>query len=91
MNQIQELRRQGLRISEIAAITGHDRKTIRKYLKKPWREPKAAKRRRRRSKLDPFRSYIEERLHAGVSPGPTFPALSCPSGASARWVGRRHP
>jgi len=66
VNQIRELHRQGLCISEIAAITDHDRKTIRKYLRKPWREPKAAKRRRRPSKLDAHKAYIEQRLNDGV-------------------------
>ena len=53
-------------LREIAAITGHDRKTIRKYLKRPWRKPKAAKRPGRPSKLDPHKAYIEQRLQAGV-------------------------
>jgi transposase len=66
VNQIRELHRQGLCISEIAAVTGHDRKTIRKYVKKPWREPRAAKRPRRPSTLDPYKAYIEERLKEGV-------------------------
>jgi transposase len=66
VNQIRELYRQGLRISEIAPISGHDRKTIRKYVKKPWREPRAATRAARPSKLDPYKAYIEERLNDGV-------------------------
>jgi transposase len=63
VDQIRELRRQGLCISEIAVVTGHDRKTIRKYLRQPWRR---LKRRRRGSKLDAFQPYIEGRLRAGV-------------------------
>jgi len=64
VNQIRELYRQGLCISEIAVMTGYDRKSIRKYLSKPWREPWAAKRRRRRpSKLDTHKAYIEQRLN----------------------------
>ena len=66
VNQIRELRRQGVRISEIAAIAGHDRKTIRNYLEKPWREAKAARRPRCPSKLDAYKAYIEERLRDGV-------------------------
>ena len=49
-------------LREIAAITGHDRETIRKYLKKPRREPRAAGRAPRPSKLDPYKAYIEGRL-----------------------------
>ena len=63
VDQIRELRQQGLCISEIGTVTGHDRKTVRKYLDQPWRP---LQRRRRPSKLDPFRPYIEERLTAGV-------------------------
>ena len=66
MNQIRALHQQGLCTSEIAIMTGHDRKTIRKYLKRPWREPRAAKRRRRGSKLDRHNAYIEGRLREGV-------------------------
>lgn len=32
VNEIQELRRQGLSITQIGTLTGFDRKTIRKYL-----------------------------------------------------------
>lgn len=52
--------KQGLSISEIARQTGHDRKTIRKYLataqKPPYQKPDKI------SKLEPYKSYIERRL-----------------------------
>ena len=35
MNEIQELKRQGLSISQIAAHTGCNRRTVRKYLTQP--------------------------------------------------------
>lgn len=52
--------KQGLSVSEIARQTGHDRKTIRKYLSAE-EKPKygAAK---RSSKLDPYKDYITDRL-----------------------------
>jgi transposase len=32
VNQIEEMRRQGLSVTAIAEVTGFDRKTVRKYL-----------------------------------------------------------
>jgi transposase len=52
--------KQGLSVSEIARQTGHDRKTIRKYLttsQKPQYQSAG-----RISKLEPYKSYIEQRL-----------------------------
>ena len=63
---MEELRRQGISIQAISELTGHDRKTIRKYLNQPGQVPKYGPRKPRASKLDPFRPYIEERLKAGV-------------------------
>jgi len=65
VNEIQELRRQGLSITQIGTLTGFDRKTIRKYLGDPKR-PRYGPRPRRGSQLEPFQSYIHERLAAGV-------------------------
>jgi transposase len=65
VNNICELKRQGLSISRISEITGFDRKTIRKYLREtgtPVYGPRAP----RRSILDPFQSFIEGKLKAGV-------------------------
>jgi transposase/transposase-like protein len=62
---LQELKRQGLSISQIGALTGFDTKTIRRYLREsqtPTYGPRSA----RPSKLDPYKPYIEERLKIGV-------------------------
>lgn len=64
MNHIEELRRQGLSICAIAAMTGFDRKTVRRYLVDPERQPRYGPRPKRRSALDEFAGYIEERLSA---------------------------
>ena len=66
MHEIEELKRQGLSIKAISKLTGCDRKTIRKYLAEPNAAPIYGPREPRRSKLDAFKSYIEERLKAGV-------------------------
>jgi transposase len=65
VNDIQELKRQGLTISQISAITGFSRPTIRKYLANP-NTPRYGPREARPSKLDPFKPYLGERLAAGV-------------------------
>ena len=65
VNEIQELRRQGLSITQIGTLTGFDRKTIRKYLGHPQR-PRYGPRLRRGSQLEPFHAHIDERLAAGV-------------------------
>jgi transposase len=65
LNNISELKRQGLSISRISEITTFDRKTIRKYLLEtdtPIYGPRAP----RPTMLDPFRPFIRERLAAGV-------------------------
>jgi transposase len=86
VQDIRQLHQQGLCISEIAVMTGHDRKTIRKYLKKPWREPKAARRRRRRSKLDAHKAYIEERLREGVWNAAVLLRELCERGYTGRYT-----
>lgn len=65
VNEITELRRQGLSITGISTLTGYDRKTIRKYLRTP-KLPRYGPRRKRGSQLEPFSAYIQERLSAGV-------------------------
>lgn len=69
VKELQELKRQGLAISQISSITGFDRKTVRKYLGEVAAAeavPRYGPRPKRGSKLEPFHSYIEERLSAGV-------------------------
>ncbi|AKB33652.1 Mobile element protein [Methanosarcina siciliae HI350] len=61
---IRDLYSQGLNISKIAEKTGFDRKTVRKYLQlKTLPEPQ--KRPGRKSKLDPYKPYIPEKLNEG--------------------------
>ena len=65
MNNICELKRQGLSISRISEITDFDRKTIRKYLQDtstPVYGPRAP----RKSILDPYKLFIEDKLKTGV-------------------------
>jgi transposase len=66
VHEIQQLKRQGLSVSAISALTGYDRKTIRKYLTESAAIPRYGPREARPSKLDPYRPYLEERLAAGV-------------------------
>lgn len=66
VRDIQELQRQGLSVSAIAAVTGYDRKTIRKYLTEAAPVPTYGPRAPRASKLDPYREFLERRLQAGV-------------------------
>lgn len=66
MQDIHELKRQGLSVSAINALTGFDRKTVRKYLEAPSQAPQYGPRAPRPRKLDPFRPYLTERLRAGV-------------------------
>ncbi len=66
MSEIAELKRQGLSIQAINALTGFDRKTVRKYLLKPDGIPAYRPRPKEPGKLDPFKPYLQERLQAGV-------------------------
>jgi transposase len=66
VSDITELKRQGLSIQAISALTGFDRKTIRKYLKEPAGRPVYQPRPEAESKLDSFKPYLSERLKAGV-------------------------
>jgi len=65
VEEIIELKRQGLSVSAISELTGNDRKTIRKYLKRPAM-PVYGPRRLRPSKLDGFKPFLQERVQAGV-------------------------
>ncbi|MGH9628543.1 MAG: IS21 family transposase, partial [Bryobacteraceae bacterium] len=66
MEEINELKREGLSIQAISQLTGFDRKTIRKYLLKPAGRPVYSPRPVPVSKLEPFQPYLRERLQAGV-------------------------
>lgn len=65
MFEILLLKRSGLDISQIAAITGFNRRTIRKYLAHPD-TPRYPARAPRPTKLDPFHPYLNQRLALGV-------------------------
>ena len=70
VNEIQELKRQGLSISQIGALTGFNRRTVRRYLTEsavaaepvPVYGPRAE----RGSKLDAYKAYLDQRLQSGV-------------------------
>lgn len=66
VQDIEELKRQGLSIRAISGLTGYDRKTIRKYLIQPESAPAYGPRPAAPSKLDAFKPYLDERLKAGV-------------------------
>lgn len=61
--EIQVLWRQGKSIRAISAELGIARNTVRKYLREA-RAPRARKRPRRASKLDPYRDYLRQRIEA---------------------------
>ena len=66
MQEIEELKRQGLSIHAISRLTGYCRKTIRKYLIQPENVPVYGPRPTAPGKLEEFKPYLEERLRAGV-------------------------
>ena len=66
VQDIEELKRQGLSVRAISRLTGYDRKTIRKYLIEPDRVPAYGPRAKQPGKLEPFQPYLEERMRAGV-------------------------
>jgi transposase len=66
VEEINQLKREGLSILEISNLTGYDRKTIRKYLLVPEARPVYGPRAAPASKLTPFEPYLRERLGAGV-------------------------
>lgn len=67
MSDIRELKQLGMSIRAISAVTGYDRKTIRKYLRnEAGITPEYGPRGGRPSKLDRFKPYLEERRQAGV-------------------------
>ena len=73
---ILELHRQGLPISVIAERTGHDRKTVRKYIQQGLVVPKYKPRPAKSLLLTPYLDYLRERLLA-------WPELT---GARRRWA-----
>lgn len=66
MKELIDLKKQGLSVQAIGRLTGHDRKTVRKYLASTEAVPEYGPRAPRPSKLDEYRPYLEERLQQGV-------------------------
>ena len=67
VNEIQELKREGLSISDISGMTGFNRRTVRKYLSGSTEPvPTYGPRPTRPTKLDAFKSYLDQRLESGV-------------------------
>lgn len=66
MNDIEELKRQGLSIQAIGNETGFDTKKVRRRLLQLGAVPVYGPRAAQPSKPDPFNSYLEERLLAGA-------------------------
>ena len=58
VEEINELKREGLSIRAISRLTGYDRKTIGKYLLKPTGRPVYGPRPASVSKLEPFKPYL---------------------------------
>jgi transposase len=65
VNEIIDYKRRGLSLTDISALTGHSRPTIRKYLSQP-KTPRYGPRQPRPTLLDPYKAFLEERLAAGV-------------------------
>jgi transposase len=66
VDEIKELKREGLSIRAISRLTGYDRKTISRYLLAPTSRPVYGPRPASVSNLEPFKPYLKERLKAGV-------------------------
>ena len=65
VDEIQQLRRQGLSVSDIRSLTGLNRRTVRKYLDNP-QTPRYAARPAAASVLEPYKPFLKERMAAGV-------------------------
>lgn len=63
---IRELHQKGWSLTAIAEETGFDRKTIRKYINAE-KLPRSSKRTKRASKLDPYKSYLLQRIQEGTT------------------------
>lgn len=64
MMMISELHRQGLSVRAISQRTGHDRKTVRKYIARGLQAPQYKPRDARACLVEPFAPYLRERLFA---------------------------
>jgi transposase len=66
VDEIKELKREGLSIRAISRLTGYDSKTSGRFLLAPSGRPVYGQRPALPSKLEPFKPYLKERLQAGV-------------------------
>lgn len=66
VEEISELKPEGLSVRAISRLTGYSRGTISKYLLAPTGRPVYGPRPAAVGKLDPFKPYLNERLQAGV-------------------------
>lgn len=66
VDEVIELKRQGVSIRAISRLTGYHRATIVRYLQAPSARPVYGPRVPTVSKLEPFKDYLRERLCAGV-------------------------
>jgi transposase len=66
---IRELYQKGWTQTAIAKETGFDRKTIRKYLKEDKLPERKVSEKKRKSKLDPYKSYLLQRIQEGTTNG----------------------
>lgn len=66
VDEVMELKRQGLSVRAISRLTGYDRKTINRYLAEPSSRPVYGPRVAAPSKLESHKWYLKERLRAGV-------------------------
>jgi transposase len=67
--RIRELDRKGVSVSEIARVTGRDRKTVRKVLEETTPQLERQVTMARESKLAPFREYLLQRIDQGCLNG----------------------
>ena len=74
VEEINQLKREGLSILAISNLTAYDRETIRKYLLEPTAKPEYPPRPKPVGKLEPFKAYLGERLQAGVWNAPSAAA-----------------
>ena len=66
VEDVNQLKREGLSIRAISRLSGYDRKTISRYLLEPTARPVYGPRPTPESKLEAFKPYLKERLQAGV-------------------------
>ncbi|GEO25207.1 hypothetical protein AAC03nite_09920 [Alicyclobacillus acidoterrestris] len=65
--EVRRMYQEGVSISELSRRTGHDRKTIRKVVQEQedGKKPLAGTK-RKGSKLEPYKLYVEQRMRFGV-------------------------